>query len=427
MAPVSDVEPDGDGGRAVSREDCLCPICLELFMEPVTLPCTHTFCKVCFLESVDKATLCCPLCRKRVSTWARLHSRNKSLVNQALWSRIQKTFPQQCTRRQEGQEEEDATGPLFFPKLSEPGAVRQEYEDQINQLAVEKEQECRASEEYIQRLLAEEEQLLLQQQRRHRDDERLARLLSQELNSGSEPGQSQVPEVTPVKKGHIDRFLSPIVRNSSPTHSSMSNKENISVHLNSPTDLDYYGPETDQSEHAEGGTKRKSSEVFDSLSDQEEDETQAKHSCQSSCPVGGAMAELEAELQMRRQQEEEDRRVALMLQRELNQRQTDRSKGSVDAYLLRTSQQKKPPAKKQPVHPATSTPAHKHRASATITSQAASSTGSTPAAKRQSTVTTPVGDKPPPAPFSSPQSANTTLSKTPQRQTTLTDLFSSKR
>uniref|UniRef100_A0A8C7YWY4 RING-type E3 ubiquitin transferase n=1 Tax=Oryzias sinensis TaxID=183150 RepID=A0A8C7YWY4_9TELE len=108
---------DRAGGRdpALSPEDCRCPVCLEIFVEPVTLPCTHTFCKSCFLESVDKAALCCPLCRKRVSTWARLHSKNQTLVNQALWRRIQTCFPVQCQRRLSGQEadDEDRLGKRF--------------------------------------------------------------------------------------------------------------------------------------------------------------------------------------------------------------------------------------------------------------------------------------------------------------------------
>lgn len=36
---------DRRGGASLSLEDCRCPVCLEVFIEPVTLPCTHTFCK----------------------------------------------------------------------------------------------------------------------------------------------------------------------------------------------------------------------------------------------------------------------------------------------------------------------------------------------------------------------------------------------
>lgn len=114
MPPVSgeDTELVQDG--KLNRADCLCPICLEIFLEPVTLPCSHTFCKPCFLETVDKANICCPLCRKRVSTWARLNGRNKTLVNAQLWRRIQDTFPTQCQHRLNGVDEEEDVNSKFW-------------------------------------------------------------------------------------------------------------------------------------------------------------------------------------------------------------------------------------------------------------------------------------------------------------------------
>lgn len=114
MPPVSEKDPVLGQEGNLNQADCLCPICLEIFLEPVTLPCTHTFCKPCFLETVDKANICCPLCRKRVSTWARLNGRNKTLVNAELWRRIQNTFPTQCQRRLNGVDGEEDVNSKFM-------------------------------------------------------------------------------------------------------------------------------------------------------------------------------------------------------------------------------------------------------------------------------------------------------------------------
>ncbi|CAB1435079.1 unnamed protein product [Pleuronectes platessa] len=221
MSPVSKEEEGGGAGRPLSLDDCRCPVCLEIIIEPVTLPCTHTFCKVCFLETVDKSTLCCPMCRKRVSSWARLNSRKNTLVDQQLWNQIQSSFPLQCERRLKGQEDEDDPGVLVFaPSVSRPGEVRQEYEDQIMKLTEEKrvmeEEERRASDELIQRLLAEEEVELQEETRRREADEQLARLLNNQLNSspvtqGNIPPAAVTPPTNrPKEVGSIDRFFSPL-------------------------------------------------------------------------------------------------------------------------------------------------------------------------------------------------------------------------
>lgn len=352
-------------GAVMSLDDCRCPVCLEIYMEPVTLPCTHTFCKTCFLESVDKATLCCPLCRKRVSTWARLHSRTNTLVDQQLWTRIQTCFPLQCQRRLSGQDavaEDDAGASARPPRVCQPGELRQEYEAQVSKLSEEKraleEEERRASEEFIQRLLAEEEALQQEEKRRREEDERLARLLSSQLNS---PQETPRPDVTPVKKkevasGQIDKFLSP---RQSPACSSSSNKENFLATQTkdqaecAPPSLDYYDPQTNggppgppdlwpsspsapSEDHlsVRGGPpcKRRSSET--------NEEAIVAKQVRLSPPSSSSSLEVgDEELLSRQQQEEEDRRLALLLQKELDQeekqRATDRRKGSSDAYLLR--------------------------------------------------------------------------------------------
>ncbi|CAG02120.1 unnamed protein product [Tetraodon nigroviridis] len=55
------------GGPSLSPEDCRCPVCLEIFIEPVTLPCTHTFCKarhtrVWFPDDLGPAVRLCSDC-----------------------------------------------------------------------------------------------------------------------------------------------------------------------------------------------------------------------------------------------------------------------------------------------------------------------------------------------------------------------------
>ncbi|XP_016103258.1 E3 ubiquitin-protein ligase RNF168-like [Sinocyclocheilus grahami] len=417
MPPVSglDTGPLEESSGGLKHSDCLCPVCLDIFLEPVTLPCMHTFCKPCFMETVDKSNICCPLCRKRVSTWARLNSRNKTLVNVELWRRVQDAFPAQCERRAQGVEDDDDAVTIPRPLVCQPGELRKEYEDQISKLVEEKraleEAERRASEEYIQRLLAEEEERMAEERRRREEqqlenDEKLARLLSQELNSGpiSETSWTAKPtDNTPAKKTkpNIEKFLRPVPHkqpsssDSSPDSSLMANKENIlsppkTLSAQSVADtsklstsvLDYSGkPSTSScSEHTfdfnspnSSSLKRKSSEVeLQTEADLLDKRPCAAPQCESPLADNTFLSEVawyEEGLQSHWQQEEEDRRLAMRLQRELNRENTvDRRKGSANGYSLR----------QKPTPPSTSTNPDEENTSKNISTTRSGTVGTTP-------------------------------------------------
>merc|ERR1719461_427585 len=40
-----------------------CPLCCDMFCEPIALPCGHTFCRVCLMKTLSRAAKKCPICR----------------------------------------------------------------------------------------------------------------------------------------------------------------------------------------------------------------------------------------------------------------------------------------------------------------------------------------------------------------------------
>ncbi|KAI4795930.1 hypothetical protein KUCAC02_029563 [Chaenocephalus aceratus] len=52
-----------------SEDQFLCSICLDVFTDPVTIPCGHNFCKNCITEHWDRSDRCqCPMCNKEFNT-----------------------------------------------------------------------------------------------------------------------------------------------------------------------------------------------------------------------------------------------------------------------------------------------------------------------------------------------------------------------
>lgn len=67
-------QSEGSRGGWASEQGLLqkglqCPICIDFFLAPLTLPCGHTFCRACLLQSSRLAPdgRCCPECRKVIN------------------------------------------------------------------------------------------------------------------------------------------------------------------------------------------------------------------------------------------------------------------------------------------------------------------------------------------------------------------------
>ncbi|XP_044075553.1 nuclear factor 7, ovary-like isoform X3 [Siniperca chuatsi] len=86
------------------EEDLCCPVCCDIFKDPVILSCCHSFCKVC-LQSwwTEKETQECPLCKRR-------HS--KQLPSNLALKNLCETF-----REERGQRASEALCSLHSEKL----------------------------------------------------------------------------------------------------------------------------------------------------------------------------------------------------------------------------------------------------------------------------------------------------------------------
>lgn len=62
-AEASDPEPKKKLKFGDMEDDLTCSICSEMFIKPVTLRCSHTFCSYCIDEWEKRRRRQCPICR----------------------------------------------------------------------------------------------------------------------------------------------------------------------------------------------------------------------------------------------------------------------------------------------------------------------------------------------------------------------------
>jgi len=170
----------------VDPGEVMCLICLSLLLEPVSLPCRHVLCLACFQGNLEQASLACPVCRARLGSWARRHSRAGTLVDTALWSLIQTRFPARVAARLAGQEEEEEELQPCVPvhQFAEQGAIRAEWQQQVEREGLEQrlqaEAEERESAELVERLQQEERRAAEEASEQEQRDRELARHLWRE-------------------------------------------------------------------------------------------------------------------------------------------------------------------------------------------------------------------------------------------------------
>ena len=63
----------------ILKDNCTCPICLELFIEPISLLCGHSICNDCIIPLNRKYNPKCPVCKQKFKLNS--FSKNISLQN----------------------------------------------------------------------------------------------------------------------------------------------------------------------------------------------------------------------------------------------------------------------------------------------------------------------------------------------------------
>ncbi|XP_076454346.1 uncharacterized protein LOC143289250 [Babylonia areolata] len=230
---ASSSTPSVSRSNKESLEDCMCTICLCILVHPVTLPCGHEMCMPCFKHTVEEASLTCPLCRTRISTWARKASRTNSLVDQKRWEQIQRLFPQRVQRRLDGlddetdeeTEEKEVVDVSYrrMVQLSKPGEIRKEYEEELKRLEAQQEAERQREEEasasLIQKLHSQEEQAWVQARREQEEIAVRDAQLAQELGRLINTAETETPVNRLLQESKVNYPNCPISPSTPSAHS----------------------------------------------------------------------------------------------------------------------------------------------------------------------------------------------------------------
>jgi len=193
----------------VSLADVACPICLCILVEPVSMPCHHVICSPCFQETLTHSNISCPVCRARLSSWARKATKQKTLVNKIIWDFIQDKFSLEVKSRLEG---DDITDPdEILPcipnhQFAETGEIKSEFEAALTRENEAREKLKREEEEKSKDLILKYKEEYELNRRREIEDQELALMIQNTPSPGKE--NRLVQKKKNIVRGPLDSFLS---------------------------------------------------------------------------------------------------------------------------------------------------------------------------------------------------------------------------
>ncbi|XP_065888446.1 E3 ubiquitin-protein ligase RNF168-like [Dysidea avara] len=129
-----------------------CSVCFELIIEPVVFPCRHEVCESCFHKNLRAANFCCPICRLRISSWARKR------VDDPVDKKRRKELASAMTETSVV----DQSLPVFR-RIASPGEIHKDYMDEKKVVDKEREEEYKLGREEAVRLAQADHQAMMEQ------------------------------------------------------------------------------------------------------------------------------------------------------------------------------------------------------------------------------------------------------------------------
>lgn len=209
METLTDVTNLSEDHQRLTLDAVMCPICLDVMCFPVTMACNHEMCKECYDFHFEKANFSCPMCKRRLGSWARKAALQGKLINLKKWNQIQEQYPDLIQNKNSiiGNDKvfQNFTSPH---KLAAPGEVNKEYVESLEKHIKEREEQRKREEEeslrFIQQLQKQEEDEKIQI--KIKKDEDVAKTLSEKLHVEYSPSKvNRMVLRTKRKKKHSNQ------------------------------------------------------------------------------------------------------------------------------------------------------------------------------------------------------------------------------